>query len=92
MEEKLIKVLEYFLSLHEADEVYEALFDENIDQEQIIKMLDYYRSLSGDVVVVEELDDLFHLYNSGGQLIEGDFETYDDAVGYANDNDFVVLN
>ena len=40
MEEKLIKILEYFLSLHEADEVYNALFDENIDQEQIVKMLD----------------------------------------------------
>ena len=40
---KLMKVMEYFLSLHEADEIYHACFDYNVSEDDIVKMLDGYR-------------------------------------------------
>lgn len=43
IEEKLIWALEYFLSLHEADEIYSAIYDDNVDVEDIEKMLVGYK-------------------------------------------------
>jgi hypothetical protein len=44
-EGKLIKVLEHFLSLHEADEVYNAIFDPDTTVGETIKLLDSYKSV-----------------------------------------------
>ena len=38
-EEKLITVLQFYLSLHEAYDIYDAIFDNNITSEQIEMML-----------------------------------------------------
>jgi hypothetical protein len=43
IEKKLIWVLEYFLSLHEADEIYNAIYDDNVEVTDISKMLDDYK-------------------------------------------------
>jgi hypothetical protein len=41
-EHKLLIVLEYFLSLHEADKVFNAIFNEKITGLDILNLLDYY--------------------------------------------------
>lgn len=94
MENKLIKVLGHFLSLHEADEIFEALFDENVDVEDVQKMLDKYKTdyENEDNVIVEELDDEYHLYNSSGQCVEGDFSTSEEAIEYAKNNGYNVVD
>ena len=43
-EQKLRKVLEHFLSLHEADEIYDAVFDEDISDDAILYMLRRYEA------------------------------------------------
>jgi hypothetical protein len=43
-EEKLYSLLQYFLSLHEADEIFDAIFDYEYTSEDIIFMLEEYRS------------------------------------------------
>lgn len=43
MEEKLIRLLEYYLSLHEADQVFNMLFDNNVSFEEIeSKLKDFH--------------------------------------------------
>jgi len=41
-DDKLIKVLEYFLSLHEADEIFTMINDTDFDVSDVIKMLENY--------------------------------------------------
>jgi len=41
-DDKLIKVLEYFLSLHEADEIFNIINDPKFEVEDVIKMLENY--------------------------------------------------
>lgn len=44
-------------------------------------------------VVIEQMeDDLYHIYNEAGQIIEADFDSYEEAKQYANDNNFIVVN
>jgi hypothetical protein len=45
-EKKILKILEYFLSLHEADEIYNLIFDDNADEGDIIHWLDEYKKES----------------------------------------------
>jgi len=40
---KLMNVLEFFLSLHEADEIYNAIFDDHVTVDQLETMLKGYR-------------------------------------------------
>ena len=42
-ENKLRKVLEYFLSLHEADEIFDNIFDDDITIEDILYSLEFFR-------------------------------------------------
>ncbi len=42
-DDKLVKLLEYFLSLHEADEIYNMLYNDNVDFEQIEEQLNGYK-------------------------------------------------
>jgi|GEM_PF-7035014 len=42
-EDKLMVVLEHFLSLHEADEIYNAIFDITVDEKQLSAILDSYK-------------------------------------------------
>lgn len=44
METKLIKVLELFLSLHEADEIYSMILIDEYTVEDILKKIDEYKS------------------------------------------------
>ncbi len=44
MEEKLIKTLEKFLSLHEATEIYNMIFDEHVSVEDVQNRLDWFRN------------------------------------------------
>lgn len=39
---KLMKVLEHFLSLHEADEIFNMINDPLVEECDVIKMLDNY--------------------------------------------------
>jgi len=41
-DDKIVAVLEYFLSLHEADEVYNAIYDNTITVEELIGSLNDY--------------------------------------------------
>jgi hypothetical protein len=54
-DDKLMKVLEHFLSLHEADEIFSALYDENVSEEDIIDILDRQ---------IKEADDFSESLNS----------------------------
>lgn len=40
-DDKIVAVLEYFLSLHEADEVYNDIFDNTVTVEDLTEKLDY---------------------------------------------------
>ena len=42
-DDKLVKLLEYFLSLHEADEIYNMLYNDSIEFDSISDKLDEYR-------------------------------------------------
>lgn len=42
-DEKIVAVLEYFLSLHEADEIYNDIFDNQVEVSDIVDKLDSYR-------------------------------------------------
>ena len=42
-DDKIVAVLEYFLSLHEADEVYNDIFNNAVTVEDLIEKLDTYR-------------------------------------------------
>lgn len=42
-DDKIVAVLEYFLSLHEADEVYNDIFDNTVTVEDLTEKLDHYR-------------------------------------------------
>lgn len=42
-DDKIVAVLEYFLSLHEADEVYNDIFDNTVTVEDLTEKLDSYR-------------------------------------------------
>ena len=42
-ETKLIKVLEFFLSLHEADLIYNAIFDEKVTLTELDTLLKNFR-------------------------------------------------
>ena len=42
-ENKIVAVLEYYLSLHEADAVFNAIWNENFSCKDVEKMLDSYR-------------------------------------------------
>ena len=44
-DDKLVKLLEYFLSLHEADEIYNMLYNDSIEFEQIEEQLNEYRRI-----------------------------------------------
>ena len=44
--QKLMKVLEFFLSLHEADEIFSAIFDEDVSCDNIVWKLGQYRKNS----------------------------------------------
>jgi hypothetical protein len=39
---KMIAILEFFLSLHEADEIYNMIFDEEFTSDDIIEKLKLY--------------------------------------------------
>lgn len=41
-DDKLIKVLEYFLSLHEADEIFTMINDTAFDVSDVVAMLENY--------------------------------------------------
>lgn len=44
-------------------------------------------------VVIEQMgDNLFHLYDSAGSMVEGDFDTYEEAEQWAKDNDYLVVS
>lgn len=43
-DEKLMIVLEYFLSLHEADEIYDAIYDNQFEVEDVTQLLDKYKN------------------------------------------------
>ena len=43
-------------------------------------------------VIIEEMDDLFHLYNEAGQAEESDFETEEEAEEYAIENGYEIVN
>ena len=47
-DDKLMKVLEHFLSLHEADEIFNALYDNDVDEEGVIDILDSQRKISDE--------------------------------------------
>lgn len=42
-DDKIVAVLEYFLSLHEADEIYNDIFDNQVEVSDIVDKLDSYR-------------------------------------------------
>jgi len=42
MEQKLIKVLEHFLSLHEADEIMNMVLDDNVSTDEVIAKLEEF--------------------------------------------------
>ncbi len=43
-------------------------------------------------VIIEQMEDeLFHLYDESGSLIEGDFDTWDEANQWAIDNDKEIV-
>lgn len=44
MEDKLMQVLEYYLSLHEADEIFSMLFDDKYSNDDIVDKLDFYKN------------------------------------------------
>lgn len=43
-EEKLIKVLEFYLSLHEADEIFSMIYDDEISVEEVTDKLKEYQN------------------------------------------------
>lgn len=47
-DEKLVKVLEYFLSLHEADEIFNMIFDESFNVADVLTKLEEFHFQSGD--------------------------------------------
>ena len=42
-DEKIVAVLEYFLSLHEADDIYNDIFNNEIEVSDIVDKLDSFR-------------------------------------------------
>ncbi len=42
-DEKIVAVLEYFLSLHEADEIYSDIFNNEVEVSDIVEKLDSFR-------------------------------------------------
>ena len=48
MEIKILRVLQYYLSLHEADEIFDMIFDEDVSYLAIEKLLDYFKHQSED--------------------------------------------
>ena len=42
-DEKIVAVLEYFLSLHEADEIWNDIFDNQVEVADIVDKLDKFR-------------------------------------------------
>jgi hypothetical protein len=42
-DEKIVAVLEYFLSLHEADEIYNDIFNNKVEVSDIVEKLDLFR-------------------------------------------------
>ena len=44
MEDKLIHVLEHYLSLHEAEELFSAIFDNQFEVEDIDELLEGYEN------------------------------------------------
>ena len=44
-------------------------------------------------VVIEQMsDDLFHIYNEAGQIVEPDFNTHEEATQWAVDNQYEVVD
>jgi len=43
-DDKLIKVLEYFLSLHEADEIFNMINDPQFEVDDVIELLEKYET------------------------------------------------
>lgn len=81
---KLMNVLEYFLSLHEADEVYNAIFNDDVTPDQLEKLLDSYREPQ-DVRELCSLHSglLFDNYRNNSlndALKELGFELVDDSI------------
>lgn len=42
-DDKIVAVLEYFLSLHEADEIWNDIFDNQVEVADIVEKLDKFR-------------------------------------------------
>jgi hypothetical protein len=48
VEYKVIKTLEFYLSLHEADEIFSMIFDDDVRMEQVEEKLKEFRDAHAD--------------------------------------------